>query len=95
MTLATDAASLNHQISCNQTGVEGFLLDSDEGTLVTLINWTNSPKLEKLEISVRLPTAPREVYSVSNQKQLEFEFSEGKLNFSTELTAGDFLVLKQ
>jgi hypothetical protein len=95
MNLGTDAALLDREITCSRIGVEAFLLDNDKGTLVTLINWTNSPALNNLQVSVRLPAAPREVFSVTNQQSLDFHFANGKLSFTTDLAEGDFIMLKR
>ncbi len=94
MNLATDAALLDREITCSTTGVESFLLDNDKGTLVTLINWTNSPTLEGLRVSLKLRTAPREVFSVTGHRKLDFEFANGKLSFTTDLAEADFVMLK-
>ena len=91
MNLATDAALLDREIVCSARGVEALLLDNPKGTLVTLINWTNEAELDDLQVTVKLPAAPREVFSVTSGKQLEFEFADGKLSFTTQLAEGDFV----
>ena len=95
LNLGTDAALLDREIQCSQTGIEGLLLDNNKGSLVTLINWTNESTLEDVPVSVKLPAAPREVFSVTGQQKLDFEFSNGKLHFTTDLAEGDFIMLKR
>ena len=93
MNLGTDAALLDREIVCSKTGVEGWLLDNNKGTLVTLVNWTNTRQIEGLQVSVKLPAAPRQVFSVTNQQELEFKFQNGKVQFRTNLPEADFIML--
>jgi hypothetical protein len=95
MNLGVDAALLDQEIRCSTRGVESFLLDNNVGTLVTLVNWTNESQLDGLEVSVKMQAAPREVFSVTENKKLDFEYANGKLTFQTDLAAADFVkVLK-
>ena len=93
MNLGVDAALLDRQVVCTQAGVESFLLDNNKGTLLTLVNWTNEPKLAGLQVTVKLLAAPREVRSVTNQTKLDFTFKNGKLTFQTDLPEADFIML--
>ena len=95
MNLGTDAALLDRQIQCSQTGVESWLLDNNRGTLATLVNWTNQPVLKDVRVSVKSSFAPREVFSVVGQKKLDFVYESGKAVFQMDLAEGDFVMLKK
>ena len=93
MNLAVDTAVLRREAVCSTPGVESFLLDNDRGTLLTLINWTNRAELDGVRVSVKVPFAPREIKSVTNQTPLEFKFTNGRATFDTHLREGDFIML--
>ena len=93
--LGTDAALLDREFTCPRRGVEGWLLDNRQGTLLTLINWTNEEHLAGLRISVKVSQRPKSVFSVSQQTGLDFEYRNGKVTFATELDAADYIMLKR
>lgn len=95
LNLGTDAAFLRREIRCSATGVESWLLDNKAGTLVTLINWTNTPRLEQLKVTLRLSAAPARVFSVTSQRSLPFEFADGTLSFTTTLDEADFIMVNR
>ena len=95
MNLGAEAALIDRQIQCSQRSVESLLLDNAKGTLVTLINWSNEPTLDDVQVAVKVPTAPRQVFSVTQQKALEFDYTNGKVKFTTELHEGDFIMLNK
>ena len=94
MNLGAEAALIDRQVECSQPSIESLLLDNAKGTLVTLINWTNEERLDDVQVTVKRSQAPREVFSVTQQKSLEFNYRNGKVSFVTELQAGDFIMLK-
>jgi hypothetical protein len=93
--LGVDAAELDLQCTCSNPYVEAFLLDNAEGTLLTLINWTNAPSVEDLEVSVKLPSPPREAFSVTHQKTLAGTYERGRYTFTFDLPEADFVMLKK
>lgn len=93
--LGLSAAKIDRQVECASPFVEALLLDNDQGTLLTLVNWTNESSLGGLQVRVRMRAAPREVFSVSGQKNLPSHFADGQLTFTTDLGAADFVMLKK
>jgi len=93
--LGVDARPPDRQVECSNPYVEALLLDNPQGTLVTLVNWTNEPVVESLNVSVRLPSAHREVFSVVRQEKLDSHFERGRLTFTINLTDADFVMVKR
>ena len=75
--------------------MEALLLDNKEGTLVTLVNWTNRPVVEGLEVRVRTRAAPGEIYSVAAQQKLVGNFEKGVTTFTVNLADADYVMLKK
>ncbi len=93
--LGIEAKQPVRDVICSNRFVESLLLENEKGTCLTLVNWTNEPSLNGLEVSVRLAAEPSEVYSVVQGRKLPAEYSEGRLTFTTNLEAADFLLLKR
>jgi len=102
--LGVDARPPARQVECSNPYVEALLLDNPQGTLVTLVNWdnpqgtlvtlvnwTNQPLVNSLTVTVRLPSAPHEVFSVARQEKLASQFEGGQLTFSIDLADADFV----
>jgi len=69
------------------------VMDSDRGTLLTLVNWDNRP-LRGLTVRVRMPAAPRAVRSVQQQRELQgWRYEDGMLTFTTDLEWADYFLL--
>ena len=81
------------EVVCSSPYVEAQLLDNKKGTLVTLVNWTNEPKVTGLTVSLQLARKPAAVFSVEQQKALPFEYEGGTLTFKTDLTEADFITV--
>lgn len=95
MNLGVDAALLEREVVASHPSIEGWLLDNPRGTLLTLINWSNQDRLEPLQVTLRMPAKPREVFSVTSQRKLPFVFSDGRLRLTTTLDEADFIMLKR
>ena len=93
--LGVNAARPPREVVCSQPFVESLLLDNDQGTLLTLVNWTNDDSLRGLKMSVRVKAAPREVFSVVQNKKLPFAFADGRVTFETDLDAADYVMIKK
>lgn len=93
--LGVNEAKERPEAVCSNQFVESLLLDNDQGTLLTLVNWTNEESLANLQMSVRLNKAPSEVFSIVQNKKLPFEFADGRVTFSTNLQAADYVMLKK
>jgi hypothetical protein len=78
---------------CSDRFVESIVVDHKEGTLVTLVNWTNGP-VKNLEVQVRVKDAPKTVRTVSGQRNLDFTHKDGVVAFRLDLAEADYIVLK-
>jgi len=80
---------------CSDPSVETTVMDSPNGTLVTLTNWNNEPAKDT-RVTLSVPFVPKEVRSVRAQKRIEFKtMNDGEISFVTDVADADFiLVLK-
>jgi hypothetical protein len=90
--LGIDAKKVEQAAVCSDPGVEAVVLDHKDGTLLTLVNWTNGP-VKGLKVTVKLAAAPKEVRSVAGQKALPMQFGQGAVTFTTDLEDADFILL--
>lgn len=90
--LAVDSKPVERPVTCSVAGVEGIVIDHPQGTLVTLVNWTNGPA-KGLKVSVRLPAAPKAARSVTGQKAVPVTYDGGSAMFTLDLAEGDFVLL--
>jgi hypothetical protein len=90
--LAVESAKPVQAVVCADPGAEGVVIDHKDGTLLTLVNWTNAP-LEKLEVRVRLKAVPASVRSVSGQKALPYTFKDGVATFRVRLDEADYILM--
>ncbi len=90
--LGVNAGPDRNKPHCNVPGVELIVLDSQKGTLVTAINWTNR-RQKDLQIIVPMAKAPKQVRSVCRQKTLPSRFEKGNLHFSLDLEDADYILL--
>jgi hypothetical protein len=72
--------------------VESIVLDHKNGTLLTLVNWTNGP-VKDLEVHVRMKDAPKTVRTVSGQRNLVFTAKDGVVTFRLDLAEADYVLL--
>ncbi|MGE3804680.1 MAG: beta-galactosidase trimerization domain-containing protein, partial [Gemmataceae bacterium] len=91
--LGLDASKVEPAVTTSQPLVEAVLIDHPKGTLLTLVNWTDQP-IKGLEVSVKLPAAPKSVRSVALQKELGAKYAEGKLSFKLDLEEADFILVR-
>jgi hypothetical protein len=91
--LGVDAVEIPREVDCSNRHVEALLLDNKAGTLLTLINWTNQPTVRDLQVTVRLNGPPKEVRSVTGNRQLQWEFERGQLSFAVDVDAADFIMI--
>lgn len=90
--LGVDAAPVEENVLCSNPLVEASVIDTTNGTLVTLINWTNA-KLTNLTVTVKLSAAPKSVKSVAQQKLLLTSYANGSVTFATDLEDADYFLL--
>jgi hypothetical protein len=74
--------------------VESIVLDHKDGTLLTLVNWTNGP-VKDLEMQVRMKDTPKTVRTVTDQRNLDFTARDGVVTFRLDLAEADYVVLKK
>jgi hypothetical protein len=87
-----DAARPVQAAVCSNPAVEAVVLDHKDGTLVTLVNWTNGP-VKDLRVRVRLPEAPREARSVQRQRAVPSAHADDVVTFTVDLDEADFILL--
>jgi hypothetical protein len=81
------------EVECSNPNVEALVMDSDRGTLVTLVNWDNAP-IKDLKVTVKLAAKPKGVRSVQQQKALGgVAYENGAATFTTDLEWADYFVL--
>lgn len=91
--LALNATEVPRDAECSNPFVEALVMDSDRGTLVTLVNWDNQT-IETLTVKVRLPATPASVRSVQQQRELRgWSFENGTLTFTTSLEWADYFLM--
>jgi hypothetical protein len=90
--LAVDVKPIDTEVTCSNPYVEGNVIDNTPGTLVTLVNWTLSPA-KSVEVSVKMPAAPKSVRAVAAQKPVEFKYADGRVTFMADVADGEFFVL--
>ena len=92
--LGAEARKVEQPVTCSVAGVEGIVIDHPQGTLLTLVNWTNAP-IQGLKVAVRLPATPKSVRSVTGQKPVPVSYASGVASLTLDLAEGDFLLLSQ
>ncbi len=90
--LGVTARPIQRAVACANPYVEAAVIDHKDGTLLTLINWTNAP-LKNLGVGVHLTQAPRQVRTVQGQRALKTTYNNGLLQFTIDLDAADYVLL--
>lgn len=90
--LGVAAKEIGRAAECSNPFVEAAVIDHPQGTLVTLVNWSNEP-VEGLEVAVRLPAAPKSARTVTGQKALEVKYEQGVAKFKVNLKDADYILL--
>jgi len=92
--LAIDAADIKRHVTCDNPHVEALVLDNAAGTLLTLVNWTNDPKVV-VKVALRLSYKPKAVKSISCGQALKFDYRDGVLHVETAVTEADFVTIRK
>ena len=98
--LGLEAAKPLQAVETSVEGVEAIVMDHPtQGTLVTLVNWTNAP-IKGLKLKIRTSFEPLEARSVEQQRAVDFKFQGGTLTnrggiatVTLDLNEADFLLL--
>jgi len=90
--LGIDAKPVAQDAICSDDHVEAIVMDHPNGTLLTLVNWTNGPAKD-LKVSVRLPAAPKSVRSVAGQKEIKSTYADGVVTFTLDVPDADYVML--
>lgn len=90
--LGVNAWWIDEPVVCSNPCVEPVVIDNEEGSLLTLVNWTNAP-LKDLTVKVKLPYRPRRVRSVSQQRNVESTYADGVLTVTMDLEYADYVLL--
>ena len=91
--LGVDAANIDRQVTCSNSYVEANVIDSPNGTLVTIVNWSNEPRIDDLIITLKLPFKPRHARSVEQQGNVKLDYANGIATITTDLTEADYILL--
>jgi hypothetical protein len=92
--LGIDAKEVKRQVTCSEPLVESFVLDNKKGSLLTLVNWTNQQTIAELAVEIQVRSQPKRVFSITTQKELAAEYDKGRLKFTLELTAADYVMIE-
>lgn len=92
ISLPLDVASIVKRVECDQPLVEGDLLQSDKGTVVSLANFSGKP-VENLQVVVRTDSPVSKVWAV-NAGDVQAEPVDGGVRVRMPLDVADFLVLE-
>ena len=90
--LAVKAGSIKRQVACENPHVEALVRDNTAGTLLTLVNWTNEPKVTT-KVALRLSYRPKNVTSISRGRPLAFDYRDGTLHLNATVTEADFITI--
>lgn len=91
--LGIEAKKPVQQVTSSVNGIETTVMDGPNGTLLTLVNWTNSP-IKAGKFTVKLPKAPSEVRSVRLQQPIKTTYADGTLTFELDLPDADYVTIK-
>ncbi len=83
------------EVTVSEPRVESLLTENEKGTLVSLINWNDDGKVSGLKVSVKSTFKPGKVWSTQLQKNLPFEYKDGSVTFTIDLTDADFITLRK
>jgi hypothetical protein len=93
--LGVAQADIQRHAQCSNGLVEALVMDSDRGTLVTLVNWDNE-KQPELTVNVRLANQPKSIRTVQGQKTIRgWSYKDGVLSFTTSLGWADYILIDQ
>lgn len=90
--LAISEKPIPQAVVCSNALVEGTVLDHKDGTLLTLVNWSNEP-VKDVQVSIRLSAAPQTVRSVTQQRAIPVRYADGVAVITVDLAEGDFILL--
>lgn len=90
--LGIAAGPLVEEVACSVPAVEGLVIDTAKGSVITLVNWTDKP-IAGLQVVVRMPASPIKVRSVQNAKDLKVTYANGAATFTTDLEWADYIVI--
>lgn len=76
------------------TGLEVLLLDGKAGTLVTLINWSETSR-KSATVRVRLPFAPKAARAIASGKSLKVQYADGVATFAVDIVDAEFVTLER
>lgn len=91
--LGVTRANIDKQVVCSNPHVEANVIDSPRGTLITLTNWTNDPRIDGLTIKIKLPFKPQYARSVEQQGNVSIQYRNGVATITTDLTEADYILL--
>ena len=85
---------LQREATASAPGVETLLIDNQKGTLVTLVNWSETP-VKGVTVRVRVPFPPTSARQVSAQKSVPVTYANGVATFTVDLAEADYVLLNK
>ena len=95
MRLGVESSVAPRDVVCSRENVEAWVLENAKGAAVTLINWTNEPRLKPLRVEIKLGFRPGSVRSVVAGDELPFRWEGGSLSLVTALDDADYLLIER
>lgn len=92
--LGVGDARVDRDVLVSKRGIETVVADGNNGTMLTIVNWTNKP-IRNVKVEVRMPEAPRVIRSVQSGKNLKWKYADGRTTFSTSVNDADFVLFEK
>ncbi|MDP6637460.1 MAG: beta-galactosidase trimerization domain-containing protein [Phycisphaerae bacterium] len=92
--LGLAAADVKPHAACDNPHVEALVRDNKTGALLTLVNWTNDPKVT-VKVALRLSYRPGAVKSVTLGKAVKSDYRNGMLYLDATVTQADFITIRK
>lgn len=91
--LGVARSGIKRYAECSNNLVEALIMDSDKGTLLTLVNWDNAVQ-PALQVKIRVSSKPASVRTVQGQAEIrDWSYRDGVLTFTTDLEWADYILI--
>ncbi|MCH8828465.1 MAG: hypothetical protein IID45_02695 [Planctomycetes bacterium] len=84
--------NVQRPVDCSEPLVESMIVESSQGTVIPLVNWTGKP-LRKLRVTVNRKVPSKSV-TLSSGKPVRVKRDGGKLVLEFDLDAADALIFR-
>jgi hypothetical protein len=90
--LGVEARAPQRQATTSDPRLEALVIDGKAATLVTLINWSDTPA-KSATVQVRMPAAPKSARLVRTGKPLDVSFKDGVAEIKLDIAEGEMILL--